>query len=220
MAQTKIGVLISGGGTNLQILIDNIKKGYINGSIKLIISNKEDAFGLERAKKADIEAIYINPTLYKNAVDYDRKLIEEFKKRDIELIVLAGYLKILSREFVVEYRDRIINIHPSLIPSFCGKSFYGKRVHKAVLDYGCKITGATVHFVDENTDTGPVILQEPVKVYDDDTVESLQKRVLEAEHKILSKAVKLFCEGKLKIEGRHVKIIEEWYYEACVNQCL
>ncbi|ASW42739.1 phosphoribosylglycinamide formyltransferase [Clostridium isatidis] len=209
MAQTKIGVLISGGGTNLQILIDNIKKGYINGSIKLIISNKEDAFGLERAKKADIEAIYINPTLYKNAVDYDRKLIEEFKKRDIELIVLAGYLKILSREFVVEYRDRIINIHPSLIPSFCGKSFYGKRVHKAVLDYGCKITGATVHFVDENTDTGPVILQEPVKVYDDDTVESLQKRVLEAEHKILSKAVKLFCEGKLKIEGRHVKIIEE-----------
>lgn len=209
MAQTKIGVLISGGGTNLQILIDNIKKGYINGSIKLIISNKEDAFGLERAKKADIEAIYINPTLYKNAVDYDRKLIEEFKKRDIELIVLAGYLKILSREFVVEYRDRIINIHPSLIPSFCGKSFYGKRVHKAVLDYGCKITGATVHFVDENTDTGPVILQEPVKVYDDDTVESLQKRVLEAEHNILSKAVKLFCEGKLKIEGRHVKIIEE-----------
>lgn len=209
MAQTKIGVLISGGGTNLQILIDNIKKGYINGSIKLIISNKEDAFGLERAKKADIEAIYINPTLYKNAVDYDRKLIEEFKKRDIELIVLAGYLKILSREFVVEYRDRIINIHPSLIPSFCGKSFYGKRVHKAVLDYGCKITGATVHFVDENTDTGPVILQEPVKVYDYDTVESLQKRVLEAEHKILSKAVKLFCEGKLKIEGRHVKIIEE-----------
>ena len=219
MSQTKIGVLISGGGTNLQSLIDIIKKGYIKGSIKLIISNKEDAYGLERGREADIESIFINPALY-NREDYDKKLIEEFKKRDIDLIVLAGYLRILSKNFVTEYREKIINIHPSLIPSFCGKNYYGQRVHRAVLEYGCKITGATVHFVDENADTGPIILQEPVRVYDDDTIESLQKRVLEAEHKIFPEAVRLYCDGKLKIEGRQVKISEEWFYETCANQCL
>ncbi|NLL29822.1 MAG: phosphoribosylglycinamide formyltransferase [Clostridiales bacterium] len=208
MSQTKIGVLISGGGTNLQSLIDIIKKGYIKGSIKLIISNKEDAYGLERGREADIESIFINPALY-NREDYDKKLIEEFKKRDVDLIVLAGYLRILSKDFVTEYREKIINIHPSLIPSFCGKNYYGQRVHRAVLEYGCKITGATVHFVDENADTGPIILQEPVRVYDDDTIESLQKRVLEAEHKIFPEAVRLYCDGKLKIEGRQVKISEE-----------
>lgn len=208
MSQTKIGVLISGGGTNLQSLIDSIKKGYIKGSIKLIISNKEDAYGLERGREADIESIFINPALY-NREDYDKKLIEEFKKRDVDLIVLAGYLRILSKDFVTEYREKIINIHPSLIPSFCGKNYYGQRVHRAVLEYGCKITGATVHFVDENADTGPIILQEPVRVYDDDTIESLQKRVLEAEHKIFPEAVRLYCDGKLKIEGRQVKISEE-----------
>lgn len=208
MSQTKIGVLISGGGTNLQSLIDIIKKGYIKGSIKLIISNKEDAYGLERGREADIESIFINPALY-NREDYDKKLIEEFKKRDVDLIVLAGYLRILSKDFITEYREKIINIHPSLIPSFCGKNYYGQRVHRAVLEYGCKITGATVHFVDENADTGPIILQEPVRVYDDDTIESLQKRVLEAEHKIFPEAVRLYCDGKLKIEGRQVKISEE-----------
>ncbi|NLL81411.1 MAG: phosphoribosylglycinamide formyltransferase [Tissierellia bacterium] len=205
MSRTKIGVLISGGGTNLQSIIDNIDKGNINGEIKLIISNKRDAYGLERGKKAGIQSIFLSPSDYSDFQSYNRKLIEEFKKRDVELIVLAGYLKILSKDFVSEYKDRIINIHPSLIPSFCGKGYYGDRVHQAVLDYGCKITGATVHFVDEDADTGPIILQEAVRVHEDDTVESLQKKVLEIEHQILVEAVSLFCAGKLRVEGRLVK---------------
>jgi len=205
MLRTKIGVLISGGGTNLQSIIDNIDKGNINGEIKLIISNKRDAYGLERGKKAGIQSIFLSPSDYSDFQSYNRKLIEEFKKRDVELIVLAGYLKILSKDFVSEYKDRIINIHPSLIPSFCGKGYYGDRVHQAVLDYGCKITGATVHFVDEDADTGPIILQEAVRVHEDDTVESLQKKVLEIEHQILVEAVSLFCAGKLRVEGRLVK---------------
>jgi phosphoribosylglycinamide formyltransferase-1 len=205
MSRTKIGVLISGGGTNLQSIIDNIDKGNINGEIKLIISNKRDAYGLERGKKAGIQSIFLSPSDYSDFQSYNRKLIEEFKKRDVELIVLAGYLKILSKDFVSEYKDRIINIHPSLIPSFCGKGYYGDRVHQAVLDYGCKITGATVHFVDEDADTGQIILQEAVRVHEDDTVESLQKKVLEIEHQILVEAVSLFCAGKLRVEGRLVK---------------
>ncbi|MDD2446295.1 MAG: phosphoribosylglycinamide formyltransferase [Tissierellia bacterium] len=207
MSRTKIGVLISGGGTNLQAIIDNIQQGNINGEIGLIISNKNGAYGLERGKKSGIESMFINPLDHRDFQSYNDKLIEEFKKRDIELIVLAGYLKILSQDFVSEYKNRIINIHPSLIPSFCGKGYYGERVHQAVLDYGCKITGATVHFVDENADTGPIILQEVVKVYEDDTVDSLQKRVLEIEHKILVEAVRLYCDKKLRIEGRLVKTI-------------
>ena len=201
MSRTKIGVLISGGGTNLQAIIDNIQQGNINGEIGLIISNKNGAYGLERGKKSGIESMFINPLDHRDFQSYNDKLIEEFKKRDIELIVLAGYLKILSQDFVSEYKNRIINIHPSLIPSFCGKGYYGERVHQAVLDYGCKITGATVHFVDENADTGPIILQEVVKVYEDDTVDSLQKRVLEIEHKILVEAVRLYCDKNPSIAG-------------------
>lgn len=205
----KLGVLISGGGTNLQAIIDNIENGNINGKIVLIVSNRKEAYGLERGKKAGIESLYINPKDFNSHQEYNLHLIKEFKDRNVDLIVLAGYLKILSPEFIKEFKNRIINIHPSLIPSFCGDGFYGERVHKAVLDYGCKITGATVHFVDEGTDTGPIILQKCVEVAEDETVQSLQKKVLEIEHKILVEAVKLFCDKRISIKGRHVKILKE-----------
>jgi phosphoribosylglycinamide formyltransferase-1 len=206
MSCVNIGVLISGGGTNLQAIIDNINLNNINGEIKIIISNRKDAYGLERGKRAGIESIYINPDDYENDAQFNSKLLEEFQKRNIELIILAGYLKILSKELISKYSGRIINIHPSLIPSFCGKNFYGKRVHEEIIRYGVKITGATVHFVDEGTDTGPIILQDIVKVDENDTVDSLQKKVLDIEHDILVKAIKLFCENRLSIEGRLVKI--------------
>ncbi|NLN14911.1 MAG: phosphoribosylglycinamide formyltransferase [Tissierellia bacterium] len=203
----KIGVLISGGGTNLQAIIDNIERGCIKGKIQLVISNKKAAYGLERARKAGIEALYINPKDYKDSQEYNQRLIEELKARGVELVVLAGYLKILSKDFIQAFRNRIINIHPSLIPSFCGPGYYGERVHKAVLDYGCRVSGATVHIVDEGTDTGPIVLQKCVEVDQDETVESLQKKVLKVEHEILVEAVKLFCEGRIFISGRQVKIL-------------
>lgn len=203
----RIGVLISGGGTNLQSIIDNINNGNINGKIELIISNKKDAYGLQRGQNSGIESIYINPKDFESDDNYNLKLIKEFKERDVDIVVLAGYLKILSPDFIKEFKNRIINIHPSLIPSFCGDGFYGEKVHKAVIDYGCKITGATVHIVDEGTDTGPIILQDTVVVENNETVQSLQKKVLQIEHKILVEAVKLYCENRVVIEGRRVKII-------------
>lgn len=203
----KIGVLISGGGTNLQAIIDNTENGTINGTINLIISNRKDAYGLERGKKAGIESIYISPKDFNNMDKYNLRLIKEFKDRDVDLIVLAGYLKILSPEFIREFKNRIINIHPSLIPSFCGDGYYGERVHQGVLDYGCKVTGATVHLVDEGTDTGPIILQRCVDISEDETVQSLQGKVLVVEHEILVKAVKLYCDGKITVKGKHVKIL-------------
>lgn len=190
----KIGVLISGSGSNLQALINSIENGDIKGEIKLVISNKQDAYGLVRARKAGIESMFINPKDFSKDKLYNEKIMEEMEKREIDLIVLAGYLKILSKEFTKKYKKRIINIHPSLLPSFGGKGYYGDKVHRAVLERGVKITGATVHFVDEGTDTGEILLQEAIKVREDDTVESLRERVLKVEHKLLPKAVKLLCE--------------------------
>ncbi|SHH71550.1 formyltetrahydrofolate-dependent phosphoribosylglycinamide formyltransferase [Caloranaerobacter azorensis DSM 13643] len=206
MSSVNIGVLISGGGTNLQALIDSIDKGYINGKIKVVISNRKDAYGLVRARKNLIEALYINRKEFNSDIEFDLKILDELEKRQVELVVLAGYLKVLSKEFVNRYKNRIINIHPSLIPSFCGKGYYGEKVHRAVLDYGVKITGATVHFVDEGADTGPIILQEAVFVDNNDTVDTLREKVLEIEHKLLPMAVKLFCENKLEVIGRKVII--------------
>lgn len=194
-----IGVLISGGGTNLQAIIDETKSGGINGKVKLVISNKEDAYGLERARLSGIKAIY--------ETDED-KIIGLLKENNIDLIVLAGYLKIITPKFVDEFRNKIINIHPSLIPSFCGKGYYGEKVHQGVIDYGAKITGATVHFVDEGADTGAIIMQETVNVEQDDDAKSLAKRVLEVEHRILKESIRLFCENKLSIQGRRVFINE------------
>ncbi len=194
-----IGVLISGGGTNLQAIIDETKSGAITGTVKLVISNKEDAYGLERARLSGIKAVY--------ETDED-KIIELLKENNIDLIVLAGYLKIITPKFVDEFRNKIINIHPSLIPSFCGKGYYGEKVHQGVIDYGAKVTGATVHFVDEGADTGAIIMQETVNVEQDDDAKSLAKRVLEVEHRILKESIRLFCENKLSIQGRRVFINE------------
>ena len=194
-----IGVLISGGGTNLQAIIDETKSGGINGTVKLVISNKENAYGLERARLSKIKAVY--------ETDED-KIIELLKENNIDLIVLAVYLKIITPKFVDEFRNKIINIHPSLIPSFCGKGYYGEKVHQGVIDYGAKVTGATVHFVDEGADTGAIIMQETVNVEQDDDAKSLAKRVLEVEHRILKESIRLFCENKLSIQGRRVFINE------------
>lgn len=194
-----IGVLISGSGTNLQAIIDETKAGGINGTIKVVISSKKNAYGLERARLSGIESVY--------ETDED-KIIDILEKNNIDLIVLAGYLKIITPKFVDKFRNKIINIHPSLIPSFCGKGYYGEKVHQGVIDYGAKITGATVHFVDEGADTGAIIMQETVNVEQDDDVKSLSKRVLEVEHRILKESIRLFCENKLSIQGRRVFINE------------
>lgn len=206
MPVKKIAVLVSGRGSNLQTIIDNIEDGSINGRIEVVISSKKDAYALERAEKHDIEGIYIGKENYPDVDARNDRLIEVLKEREIDLIVLAGYMSILNERFVKVFRHRIINIHPSLIPSFCGKGYYGSRVHKAVLDYGVKLTGATVHFVDEGTDTGPVILQKTVEVDFNDTVETLSKKVLKIEHELLPLGVKLFCEDRLEVEGRRVRI--------------
>lgn len=195
----KIAVLISGSGSNLQTLIDAVHDKHINGVIKVVISNNPNAYGLTRAKDNKIKAIY-----EKN----EEEIISILKEEDVDLIVLAGYLKIISKKFVSEFVNKIINIHPSLIPSFCGKGHYGEIVHQKVLEYGVKVTGATVHFVDEGADTGPIIIQKCVPVHDDDTAEILQKRVLDVEHEILKKSVKLYCDGDIKIQGRRVIINE------------
>ena len=194
-----IGVLISGGGTNLQAIIDETKSGGINGTVKLVISNKENAYGLERARLSGIKAVYETN---------EDKIIGLLKENNIDLIVLAWYLKIITPKFVDEFRNKIINIHPSLIPSFCGKGYYGEKVHQGVIDYGAKVTGATVHFVDEGADTGAIIMQETVNVEQDDDAKSLAKRVLEVEHRILKESIRLFCENKLSIQGRRVFINE------------
>lgn len=206
MSPIRIGVLVSGGGTNLQKLIDDINEGKINGEICVVISNKEDAYGLVRARNNNIDGVFIDRNNILNDDEFNKRIMDELKKRDVDLVVLAGYLKILSSDFIAEYKNRIINIHPSLIPSFCGKGYYGEKVHKGVLEYGAKITGATVHFVDEGADTGPIILQESVRVSERDTIDSLKEKVLGVEHMILSRAVRLYCEDRITVNGRKVLI--------------
>ena len=193
----KIGVLISGGGTNLQAIIDGCENKSINGEVKVVISNKEEAYGLERARNHKITAICEKD---------EYKIIEILKENEVELVILAGYLKIVSPKLVNEYRNKIINIHPSLIPAFCGKGYYGEKVHQGVIDYGAKVTGATVHFVDEGADTGPIIMQKTVEVKQDDDAKKLAERVLEVEHEILTKSISMFCENKLTVNGRRVYI--------------
>lgn len=204
MSLKKIGVLISGGGSNLQAIIDNIHG--IDGEIKVVISNNEGAYGLKRGEIAGIEGIYLNPKKVNSDEKYNEEILNILKEYGVELVVLAGYMKIITPNFVKAYPNAIINIHPALIPSFCGKGFYGHHVHEAVCDYGVKVTGATVHFVNEIPDGGPIILQETVQIDSEDTPESVQKKVLIIEHQLLPLAVRLFCEDKLEIVGRRVKI--------------
>lgn len=207
MSRLKIAVLISGGGSNLQALIDAVEQGSIKGEITVVISDKENAYGLQRAKEHNIEAIAINKKSFDNKNDFDAEMSKQLKSRNVDLIILGGFLSILPMDIIKEYEGRIINIHPSLIPSFCGNGFYGERVHKAVIEYGVKVSGATVHFVDEGTDTGAIILQQAVTVADEDTAETLAAKVLEVEHWLIVKAAALFCDGKLTVQGRRVKIL-------------
>lgn len=196
----KVVVLVSGGGTNLQALIDAQNAGKLkNGCISCVISSKADAYALERAKAAGIAARVLSRKSFSDKASYDDALLAVLKEEGADLVVLAGFLYVLSEKVVRAYADRIINVHPSLIPSFCGDGFYGLKVHEAALQYGVKVTGATVHFVNEVTDGGKIILQKAVDVLPGDTPESLQKRVMEqAEWELLPKAVSLFCEGKLE----------------------
>lgn len=204
----RIGVLVSGGGTNLQVLIDAQNRGEIpNGEIVLVISSKADAYALERARRQGIPtAVYLRKD-YADVEAYSAALIIELNRAQIDLVVMAGFLTITSDEFVRAFKNRIINVHPALIPSFSGKGNYGIHVHEAALKRGVKLTGATVHFVNEICDGGPIILQKAVQVHEDDTPETLQRRVMqEAEWILLPKAVALYCDGKLHVEDDKVRI--------------
>lgn len=204
-----IAVFVSGGGTNLQALIDAQDRGEIkNGKITFVLASNENAYALERAKKAGIESTVVNRKAYDTKADYDKAVLKALEGRNIDLIVLAGFLSILGEDLVNEYKNRIINIHPSLIPLFCGDGFYGKKVHTAVLNSGMKVTGATAHFVNEITDGGAIILQKAVPIEQGDNEDILQYRVMrQAEWEILPKAVSLFCEDRIKINGNKTEII-------------
>jgi len=203
MLRAKIAVLVSGGGTNLQALIDAEKSGIIkSGRLSLVVSNNPNAFALERAKAAGIESAVITRKDCGSQEAFEEAIISLFEEKGIELIILAGFMSILSERFTSHYAERIINVHPSLIPSFCGKGFYGLRVHEAALEYGVKVTGATVHFVNEIPDGGRIILQKAVSVEKDDTPEALQRRVMEqAEWQILPQAAELVSANIINMRG-------------------
>ena len=202
-------VLVSGGGTNLQAIIDAVENWTItNTKIAGVISNNKNAYALERAKKHGIANCCISTKDYANRATFNQKFLEKMDELNPDLIVLAGFLVVIPPEMIAKYRNRIINIHPSLIPSFCGTGYYGLKVHEAALARGVKVVGATVHFVDEGTDTGPIILQKAVEVEEGDTPEVLQRRVMEqAEWKILPKAIDLIANGKVKVEDGRTHII-------------
>lgn len=205
----RIGVMVSGGGTNLQAILDNIASGNLSGcEIVTVVSSKPDVYALERARINQIPSAVISRKNFDSSEAYDYALLSHMQKFDVDLVVLAGFLSLLGEKFVMAYKNSIINVHPSLIPSFCGKGYYGQIPHQKALEYGVKVTGATVHFVEPEYDSGPIILQKAVEVLSNDTPETLQKRVMEkAEWIILPEAIKLYSQGKLKINGRHVEIL-------------
>uniref|UniRef100_UPI0040574054 phosphoribosylglycinamide formyltransferase n=1 Tax=Agathobacter sp. TaxID=2021311 RepID=UPI0040574054 len=206
----KIAVCVSGGGTNLQAIMDAIEnKTITNAEIKVVISNNQNAYALERAKNRNIEGICISPKAYENRDAFNQAFLEKLDSYEVDLVVLAGFLVVIPEEMIAKYRNRIINVHPSLIPSFCGTGYYGLKVHEGALSRGVKVTGATVHFVDEGTDTGPIILQKAVEIQQGDTAEVLQRRVMEqAEWVILPKAIDLIANGKVSVADNHVIIAE------------
>ena len=212
----KLVVCVSGGGTNLQHIIDRISDGTIHeAEIVRVIANNADAYALERAGKAGIDAVCVSPKSFDDRGSFNQALLKAVDEVKPDLIVLAGFLVAIPPEMIRKYPDRIINIHPSLIPSFCGVGYYGLHVHEKVLDRGVKITGATVHFVDEGMDSGPIILQKAVEVMNGDTPEVLQKRVMEqAEWIILPRAIELIAEGKVRVNGRRTEILESPDMEA------
>lgn len=206
----KLAVCVSGGGTNLQAIIDAIENGTItNAKIEVVISNNPNAYALERAKQHGIQSVCISPKNYESREAFNEAFLEKLDSYAVDLVVLAGFLVVIPSKMIARYRNRIINIHPSLIPSFCGTGYYGLKVHEGVLARGVRVTGATVHFVDEGTDTGPIILQKAVEVQQGDTPEVLQRRVMEqAEWVIMPKAIDLIANGKVSVVDGHA-VIEE-----------
>ena len=202
-AKQKLGVLCSGRGTDLQSIMDAIDRGEVAAEIAVVLTDKPDAFALERAAKAGIKAVCVNRKQFDDRESFEQALVGQLQAAGVTLVVLAGFMRILTPYFVRQYAGRIMNIHPALLPSFPGA-----HAHQDVLAYGVKISGCTVHFVDEGTDSGPIILQAAVPVLDGDTEEALGARVLEQEHIIYPRAIQLYCEGKLEIHGRHVHILE------------
>ena len=198
--QKNIAVLISGNGTNLQSIIDHIKKGKLKCNLAVVISNKADAYGLKRAEKAKIPNYFIDHKDISRE-EHEKKIIEVLKKHNVDLVVLAGYMRIITPYFIGQYKNRIINIHPAILPAFPGTDGYGDT-----FNYGCKVGGCTVHFVDSGVDTGPIIIQKINPIKENDTLKSFKERGLKIEHEVLPEAIRLFCENKLKIEGRKVKI--------------
>ena len=207
----RVVVMVSGGGTNLQAIIDSVKDGTItNAQIVGVISNNKNAYALKRAEENDIPSMCVSPKDFETRDIFNEKLLEAVDSYEPDLIVLAGFLVVIPPEMIKKYENRMINIHPSLIPSFCGKGYYGLKVHEAALVRGVKVVGATVHFVDEGTDTGPIILQKAVEVQQGDTPEVLQRRVMEqAEWKILPKAIDLIANGKVRVEDKKTVILSE-----------
>lgn len=199
----KLGVLCSGRGTDLQSIIDAIARKEVTAEIAVVLTDKADAYALTRAEKAGIKAVCVNRKEYVDRESFEKAMVNELEAAGVTLVVLAGFMRILTPYFVRKYAGRLLNIHPALLPSFPGA-----HAHRDVLAYGVKVSGCTVHFVDEGTDSGPIILQAAVPVLDDDTEETLGARVLAKEHVIYPQAIQLFCEGKLKIEGRKVRILE------------
>lgn len=207
MRRIRIGVLASGSGTNLQAIIDACERGEIDGDVAVVISNVEDAYALERARKHGIPA-FAFPHKGMTREEHEQDIIECLDQHQVDLVVLAGYLRMLTPLMFKKYGGRMMNTHPALLPSFGGKGMHGLNVHQAVIAYGCKVSGCTIHFVTEDVDGGPIILQKSVPVHEDDTPETLQERVLKEEHKLLPRAIQLFAQGKLKIEGRRCRVLE------------
>ena len=200
----RVGVLISGSGTNLQALIDRCADGSVDAEVVVAVSNKHDAFGLERARRSGVDAVFIDRAAYTTFAAYNHAITEAMCSRKVDLIVMAGYMRLLGNEVLTEFPDRVINLHPALLPAFVGPSSITDA-----FDHGVKVTGVTVHFANENFDEGPIIAQEAVTVDQDDTVQSLEAKIHEVEHRLLPMAVQLFAQGRLVIEGRKVRVLPE-----------
>lgn len=207
----RLGVLVSGRGrgTNLQAIMDACERGETKAQVVVVISTNPEAGAVERARRHGVEALIVDPKQFASQEDYERELTRLLEERRVDLVCLAGYMRKLSPLFVGVWRHRILNIHPALLPAFGGQGMYGHHVHEAVIESGAKFSGATVHIVDEEYDHGPIVLQTVVPVHDDDTPDTLAARVLEQEHKLYPQAIRLFAEGRLRVEGRRVKVVSE-----------
>ncbi|MBC7121686.1 MAG: phosphoribosylglycinamide formyltransferase [Pseudothermotoga sp.] len=206
MKKASLGILVSGTGTNMYSIAKKCLDKELPATVSVVISSRENAPALEKARSLNIPSYVVNRKHFRSQTEYEDKMIEILKAHDVDLVVLAGFLNILSSHFIDAFRWRIINVHPSLIPAFCGPGYYGMRVHRAVIEYGVKLTGVTVHFVDESVDGGPIILQRAVEVSDDDTPETLAEKVKRVEHEVLPEAIRLIVEGQLQLVGRRVII--------------